>query len=281
MPSTYAHYRFGQEVFAALPEELSVTIGKNRALYDIGLHGPDLLFYYKPLGSNAVNRIGFGIHAEPAKNFFLPAAELLRAGSDASAAYAYGFVCHFALDSACHSYIENKIRLSHVTHTEIESEFDRYLLAEEGKDPLSADLTAHIAANEENARVIAPFFGVTEKEALKALRSMIFYNGLLRAPHQPKRGIVNFVLRLSGNYKEMHGMMIAKKPIDACRDSNMRLFKLFGKAVPEAVSLIRGFVGYVNGQNALPAAFEDTFSHKRGWRNIPVLSPEEERNYEV
>ena len=110
---------------------------------------------------------------------------------------------------------------------------------------------------------------------------MIFYNGLLRAPHQPKRGIVNFVLRLSGNYKEMHGMMIAKKPIDACRDSNMRLFKLFGKAVPEAVSLIRGFVGYVNGQNALPAAFEDTFSHKRGWRNIPVLSPEEERNYEV
>ena len=170
MPSTYAHYRFGKEVFAALPEGTAEIVREARGLYDIGLHGPDLLFYYKPLGSNAVNRIGFGMHAEPAEKFFVPAAQIVRNGGAAQAAYAYGFICHFALDSACHSYIENKIRLSHVTHTEIESEFDRSLLLEEGKDPLSASLTAHIAASEENARVVAPFFGVSEKQTYKALR---------------------------------------------------------------------------------------------------------------
>ncbi len=280
MPSTYAHYRFGQEVFAALPESLAKTVRENRALYDIGLHGPDLLFYYKPLESNAVNRIGFSMHAEPAEKFFSPAAKLAAKG-DGAAAYAYGFVCHFALDSACHSYIENKIRVSNVRHTEIESEFDRSLLLEEGKDPLSAVLTSHIAASEENAGVIAPFFGVTEKQAYKALRSMLFYNSLVRAPHAFKRGLVNFVLKISGNYKEMHGMMIAKRPIKACEDSDLRLKKLFEKAVPEAVRLIGNFAGFVRGENALSPAFGDTFSFKQGWENIPVLSPEEEKNYEV
>lgn len=280
MPSTYAHYKFGREVMRLLPENIKKIAEENRQLYDIGLHGPDLLFYYKPLGNNAVNRIGFGMHAEPAEKFFAPAAKLAQKGS-AAAAYAYGFVCHFALDSACHSYIENKIRVSNVRHTEIESEFDRSLLLEEGKEPLSAVLTSHIVASRENAGVIAPFFGVTEKQAYKALRSMLFYNSLVRAPHAFKRGLVNFVLKLSGNYKEMHGMMIAKQPIAACKDSNLRLKKLFGKAVPEAVRLIENFAGYARGENALSPAFGDTFSYKEGWENIPVLRYEEEKGYEV
>lgn len=281
MPSTYAHYRFGREVLAVLPENIASAVRANRGLYDIGLHGPDLLFYYKPLGTNAVNQIGFAMHARPAVNFFASAAEIVKSGTDAAAAYAYGFVCHFALDSACHSYIENKIRLSGVTHTEIESEFDRSLLLEEGREPLSAVLTAHIRPDAEKARVIAPFFGILPEQALKALRSMVFYNGLLRAPHQPKRGIVNLVLRISGNYKEMHGMMIAKRPIAACEDSSMRLKKLSAAAVPQAAALIQNFAEAVRGEAALSSAFQETFSHKRRWRDIPVLSPEEERNYEV
>ena len=120
MPSTYAHYLFGKKVLAALPDALASAVRQERALYDIGLHGPDLLFYYKPLGSNAVNRIGFGMHAEPAEKFFVSAAEIVKSGTPADAAYAYGFVCHFALDAACHSYIENKIRLSQKRECESE-----------------------------------------------------------------------------------------------------------------------------------------------------------------
>ena len=46
MPSTYAHRRFGADVLERLPAELQEKIAPYRELYDIGLHGPDLLFYY-------------------------------------------------------------------------------------------------------------------------------------------------------------------------------------------------------------------------------------------
>ena len=52
MPTTYAHYKFGKEVMSALPRPLQNAIENNRELFDIGLHGPDILFYYRA----AVNR---------------------------------------------------------------------------------------------------------------------------------------------------------------------------------------------------------------------------------
>ena len=43
MPSTYAHRRFGADVLALLPDGLRATLEQHRELYDIGLHGPDLM----------------------------------------------------------------------------------------------------------------------------------------------------------------------------------------------------------------------------------------------
>ena len=52
MPSTYAHRRFGADVLVQLPRELREKITPYRPLYDMGLHGPDLMFYYRALQSN-------------------------------------------------------------------------------------------------------------------------------------------------------------------------------------------------------------------------------------
>ena len=49
MPSTYAHRRFGANVLDHLPAPLREKLEAHRELYDIGLHGPDLLFYYLSL----------------------------------------------------------------------------------------------------------------------------------------------------------------------------------------------------------------------------------------
>ena len=49
MPSTYAHYTFGERMLPLFPAKIRALIQENRALYDIGLHGPDILFYYKAL----------------------------------------------------------------------------------------------------------------------------------------------------------------------------------------------------------------------------------------
>ena len=284
MPSTYAHRLFGEAMLDLYPAEIAAAARARRELFDIGLHGPDILFYYKVLKADPVNAVGYRQHGLPGRAFFGPAKQTLEDAADADGAHAYllGFLCHFALDSACHGYIENKIAVSGVTHTEIESEFDRFLLERQGIEPLHARLVGHIHPTKENAAVIAPFFeGVNARQVYRALRSMLFYNGLLRAPHQPKRGLVNLVLRLSGNYTEMHGMMIAKKPIPACADSNLRLWKLFARARQDCLSLTAEFEGYLRGENGLGEQFTRTFGPPQNWREIPVLSLQEEERYEI
>ena len=282
MPSTYAHYLFGKQMLELFPAAQAELIRAHRELYDIGLHGPDILFYYRPLTANKVNAVGFGTHELPARDFFARAKEVcLRAPDGAALSYALGFVCHFALDVTCHGYIENKIAKSDVRHTEIESEFDRYLLEKQGIEPLSAKLTEHIHATRENARVIAPFFApVTEKQVEKSLRSMLFCNELLRAPRACKRFVVRTVLRFSGNYREMHGMMMAKEPIPACRDSDLRLEKLMKKAQGECLALASEFLRYLEG-GELSSAFDRTFGANEGWQDIPVLGEKEEMEYEI
>ena len=67
MPSTYAHRRFGADVLQQLPAALQDQIGKNRALFDVGLHGPDLLFYYHAAKSNPVSALGNAMHEQPGR----------------------------------------------------------------------------------------------------------------------------------------------------------------------------------------------------------------------
>ena len=61
MPSTYAHYKFGKTVLEQYPAPLAKIVREHRQLYNIGLHGPDILFYYRALTNNPVNAVGFGM----------------------------------------------------------------------------------------------------------------------------------------------------------------------------------------------------------------------------
>lgn len=284
MPSGYAHYKFAAEVFKEYGAKAAECVRKNEALYMIGAHGPDLFFYYKALTKNPVNSFGFAMHEKPAAQFFAEAKSVyLRAeDKDAALSYLLGFLCHFSLDHACHSYIEKKIAVSGLSHARIETEFDRFLLEEEGKEPLSARLTDHIRPSRAAADVIAKFFPMfTGKQIEKSMRSMIFYNGLLRAPHLPKRIAICAAMRFAGKYESLHGMMIARKPVAACADSNLRLKKLFAKAKTACLALTGEYLAYLDGAGPLPAAFKDTFGPAPDWQSVPVLSAEEEKNYEI
>lgn len=69
MPSTYAHRRFGANVLDHLPAPLREKLEAHRELYDIGLHGPDLLFYYHAEKSTPVAALGNAMHDEPGRTF--------------------------------------------------------------------------------------------------------------------------------------------------------------------------------------------------------------------
>ena len=74
------------------------------------------------------------MHRMTGREFFTEAGKTFLAGGSRKADYAYlcGFLCHFALDRACHGYINALAARGEVSHEEIESELDRILLKEDG-----------------------------------------------------------------------------------------------------------------------------------------------------
>ena len=135
------------------------------------------------------------------------------ADREAALAYALGYVCHFALDSTCHPFVEQFTRESGVTHCEIETEFDNMLLRRDGYDPLTFFTASHIHPSAENARVIAPFYkDISEQTALEALKGMILVHKVLQASNPVKRWVVLTGMKVLGKYDGMHGLVANPQP---------------------------------------------------------------------
>lgn len=268
MPSTFAHYKIGEEVRGELKENIREAIEEYPELYLIGLHGPDILFYYKPLYSNEVNRIGFKLHERPGKDFFENAKRIINRHDNDNRylAYIYGVINHFSLDVTCHPYIDEKIDKSGISHGEIEVEFDRELMIIEGMNPIRQSLVDHIIPSMENANVIKEFYdSVSEKQVYKALKSMIFYNKLLVAPSIIKRIFIYLLLKITGNYKEMSGLIVNYNKNFNCNDSTLKLLHLFEKAKKLSIELINEFNMNLNGDSKLSDIYKHTFGGKVIW----------------
>lgn len=70
MPAGYAHYIFGQKVLAMLDEQHQNIINNHIELYNIGIHGPDILFYYHALSDHPIKKMGSILHQKEAFEFF-------------------------------------------------------------------------------------------------------------------------------------------------------------------------------------------------------------------
>ena len=269
MPSTYAHYRMGQEVARLVPDQMKQVINNNRELFEIGLHGPDILFYYKPLSTNKVNATGYGMHDHAGREFFEHAAAVLEEKDyeQSYLAYVYGFICHFVLDTTCHGYIGKKIAASGISHAEIEVEFDRELMIMDGFNPISHKLTNHIEPSACNANVIFPFFeDVDSKQVQKALESMISTNDFLLVPSKLKRMFVCALLRVTGSYDEMHGLMVNVSKNPKCNDSTEELLHLYEIARDRAVKMIYEYGEFLSGTMQLDTIYEFTFAGAKAGR---------------
>lgn len=262
MPSTYAHRRFGANVASHLPADASGLVARHRELYDIGLHGPDIFFYYHALSSNPVVRFGNEMHDNSGETFFAEARRRIPTAQDpeATLAYTLGFICHFALDSTCHPYIEQYVRSSGVSHCEIETEFDNQLLRRDGYDPFKYFTASHIHATRENARVIAPLFDeVSCEQTYEALRGMLMVHHGLQASNPVKRQLILAVMCAAGKYDGMHGLVANAKPNPACAASNKKLDELYKQALPLAEHLILEYIDAQHNSLPLDKAYQHTF----------------------
>ena len=256
---------------SALPRPLQNSIENKRELFDIGLHGPDILFYYRPILKNDVSSQGYVMHDRPADDFFNRAAEVIAKSEDPAAAraYIYGFICHFALDSECHPYVEKMIQVSGISHSEIEMEFDRMLLTEDFLNPLRHDSAKHIHPTIENGRVIAPFFEEVSPETVKqALRSMKFFLRILRVSDQRKRRLLMGGMKLARCYDSMHGMVMSLEPNPDCKEYCDLLKRRFSGAVPLAAGLILQYQKKLFQGGELPDRFHQTFGAGDHWEEL-------------
>ena len=285
MPSTYAHYRFGCHVIEKLPNGLKNIANNYRELFDIGTHGPDILFYFEPYHKHPISDLGFNMHELPASDFFKKTRKLYAKRVDekqAMIAYLLGFVSHYCLDTIAHPYVEAKEHYANISHTEIEVEYDRHLLIEDNQDPFKYDLVQHIKANKFNANIIKTFFPeIDENIALDCLKSMIFYIHLLQAPNNFKRNSLYSALKVLGKYDSLHDQIISKNPNPICLDSNMRLDKLTLKASELYLELAPNLFAYLNGQSDLDPRFNNTFGAGDNWQSIPVYDIDKEKEYEI
>lgn len=160
MPANYAHYRFGLQALEQMSPDIRRPIQRFRRMYDMGLHGPDLFFYYNPLTKNSLAALGRQAHTLSGREFFTQVCDILKKSpSEAGQAYLYGLLCHYCLDSACHPLILAETAEGAFGHVEMEVEFDRFLLDLDGKiPPCTQDFSRHMTLTRGECVTVAQFY---------------------------------------------------------------------------------------------------------------------------
>ena len=136
-------------------------------------------------------------------------------------------------------------------------------MIEDGLNPISHHLTNHLVACEENAKIIADFYKITTKQTKKAIKGMKIYNDLLVAPSKLKRKIIYALLRISGNYKEMHGLIVNYEENPLCKDSTEKLNQFYKQAIKKAVELISEYMQLSSLEKTKDDFYQYTFSGKK------------------
>ena len=249
MPSIYTHQKFGNEVMEQLPKELQDRLRLHWDVFSIGFQGPDIFFFYHPLSWGAVPQYGNQMHQKSGTEFFGRALEQyyqLPAGTEeeqrfraAVGSYLLGVLCHYTLDSTCHKFIDEVDASGVTSHAELEGDYDRRLIAREGRNPVKENLTGQFHPSWEAARAIAVLYPEMSAKIVKtALSSCVALQTLLRCPRDGKRNFLYGALKLLGKYDSFQPHIMNKEPDPACQEAEDHLDELYAKALSRAVRLV-------------------------------------------
>ena len=261
MPTTYTHDLFGKMVYHRLDSEIQEKIKKYQTTYQIGLHGPDILFYVRPFHKNRFNQMAHRLHREEAAGFFERGRELYqKTGNEEILVYLLGFICHFMLDSTCHPYISEYMKKTGARHDEIETEFDRALMVRTGKDPFHYQPGSVIRIEKNSVDAISEVMeGMSHKDIVRALMGTKFYTRLPICDSEKKRKVKLAVARILFMYRLADGRIIRGEPKDICLESTQHLTQLFLQTVPEAAAMINEYYKQRNGSDRLNVRFDRNY----------------------
>ena len=283
MPTTYAHWRFSDKCIRMLPDDLQNIILNNRAIFDYGVHGPDIFFYYNCLKHNEVNRYGSAMHDIPYKDTLAQIKENFKKteNKDMALSYLLGFTCHFTLDSYCHGFIEKVDETMPYSHGKIESQFDRYLLIKDGFNPVTKSVTDMFHPDKKMAKVISGLFNKFDEDIIyKTLKDQKLYLNLLKDNSDIKRFFLTTAMDIA-KVPSFKDLLITKENVEELKPVNIRLNKYFDMALKHYPVLADSLIGYLSDKNELNTYFKHNFSFKEDYRNLEILPLDEELKYKV
>lgn len=260
MPGVYTHLTFGRSVLKALEDgAVKNAIEADRELFEIGLQGPDILFYHQPLKSDPVGRLGHGLHEKTCLSFL--DREVCRNAREGGLAYLLGLICHFTLDSECHTLVEYFMGTTGRQHSALESELDRHLMVRDGLQPRTHTPASYIADSRPNADSIAPFYGLDGKTIKTALTYMKTVGKVLTPGNRAKYALLVFVTERMGKDSLPRQMIVDWKADPVYDTANRVLTCRLERAVPVAVELMEEFMRWQTGEKSLPLRFVRNFSY--------------------
>lgn len=260
MPATYAHYRFGASMLGKMPADVSRTSKRHRRMFDVGLHGPDLFFFYKPLFSTKVGRLGNKLHRQSGREFFTWACRILRLEpTEAGQAYLYGVLCHYALDAHCHPLVEQCSWEGIASHVRIEAEFDRFLMQMDGLEPpYGVQLTKHLVLTKPEYEIVSRFYPGTEAAHIRqSLKNMVYIRKALDMPNTMLRSAV--VKTMSMGSAAFRDMVTGPEPDPVCREWDQPLLQRYRQAAKVFPDMLQQLGAHITYNAPLGDLFEPIF----------------------
>ena len=254
MPANYAHHRFGKQILKAFPPEQRQCVQRFRRLFDVGLHGPDIFFHYNPYWKTAVGDMGKQVHAMTGAAVFPAACKA--ATTEASRAYLYGLLAHYCLDSVCHPLICGVSADGSVGHTELETEFDRYLLTKDGKVPAhrqNLGRNMHLTWGE--CVTISGFF--PPATAYTVRQGVGIMSLVCRALTMKNRKLLQAMFRLGGEYASQ--LVMFTRPNHRCAQLIEPLEQLYDRALGRYAGLAAQLLDCLENGTPLGSDFDADF----------------------
>lgn len=261
MPSTYAHYRFGCAMLATMPGDMKRTVQRFRRLFDVGIHGPDILHYQPSLFRGDPGFLGIKYHEQSGRDFFQRVCRAIRMErSEAALAYLYGVLCHYCLDSVCYPLIKMQSGIGPASASEIETEFDRFLLEADGKiPPCAQDLSNHLKLTPGECATVAKFYPPATAHGIQeCLTRMSRLTKLLAVPEGAKRTMLKKTFSVFA--RDYRGMIMTDGPNPNCAPLDNLLMDLYRQAEIRFPKLLDQLQAHITYSAPLEKEFEPPFA---------------------
>ncbi|MEL3907094.1 MAG: hypothetical protein P1P65_08750 [Treponema sp.] len=267
MPDFYAHYRQGQHVFSLLPEKIRSLVS-NKNLYDIGLQGPDFLYYYKPLqtSGNPILQLAADIHDGSGSSFFTAAQNAADVKPETDEfSYLMGCIGHFGLDSCGHPYVNRMVAEMDFDHVEMEIEFDKFLLLRDGLDPFFYKAHRRLNLSVHEAQAVAHvyrgvFSAITAGDIERAFNTFRYGKRFFYSPSKISQRFKFYLLRRFGLYESLQGHIMKTVSNPKSTITNAGLLKCYEGSIKITQGLMENFCEYIVHRTPLSGRFNLRFA---------------------